>query len=57
MTRPMPPPAFDDAQIVYLDEHYSGQSSANVHWMIFNGVLVFLMQCGFRRPIVPKTNN
>ena len=41
------PPAFDDAQIVYLDEHYSGQSSANVHWMIFNGVLVFLMQCGF----------
>jgi hypothetical protein len=31
----MPPPAFDDAQIVYLDEHYSGQSSANVHWMIF----------------------
>ena len=40
MTRPMPPPAFDDAQIVYLDEHYSGQSSANVHWMIFNGVLV-----------------
>ena len=39
MTRPMPPPAFDDAQIVYLDEHYSGQSSANVHWMIFNGVL------------------
>ena len=32
MTRPMPPPAFDDAQIVYLDEHYSGQSSANVHY-------------------------
>jgi Amt family ammonium transporter len=41
------PPAFDDAQIVYLDEHYGGASSQNVHWMIFNGVLVFLMQCGF----------
>ena len=41
------PPAFDDAQIKYLDEHYGGASSQNVHWMIFNGVLVFLMQCGF----------
>ena len=41
------PPAFDDAQIKYLDENYGGASSQNVHWMIFNGVLVFLMQCGF----------
>ena len=36
------PPAFDDAQIKYLDENYGGASSQNVHWMIFNGVLVFL---------------
>ena len=43
------PPAFDDAQIKYLDENYGGASSQNVHWMIFNGVLVFLMQCGFAR--------
>ena len=41
------PPAFDDAQIKYLDENYGGASAQNVHWMIFNGVLVFLMQCGF----------
>ena len=34
------PPAFDDAQIKYLDENYGGASSQNVHWMIFNGVLV-----------------
>ena len=29
------PPAFDDAQIIYLDAHYGGASSQNVHWMIF----------------------
>ena len=32
------PPAFDDAQIKYLDENYGGASAQNVHWMIFNGV-------------------
>lgn len=42
-------PAFDDAQIQYLDGHYASDNTSyeNVHWMIFNGVLVFLMQYGF----------
>jgi ammonia channel protein AmtB len=30
------PPAFDDAQIIYLDEHYGGASSQNVHWIAVN---------------------
>mmetsp|Transcript_775 Transcript_775/g.2331 ORF Transcript_775/g.2331 Transcript_775/m.2331 type:complete len:515 (+) Transcript_775:243-1787(+) len=44
------PPPFSPEQQKYLDAHYSNSPPpdyVDVHWLLYNGVLVFLMQCGF----------
>ena len=47
------PPPFSPEQQKYLDAHYSNSPPpdyVDVHWLLYNGVLVFLMQSARRRP-------
>jgi len=38
---------FTEDEQALLDSKYAPIESLNVQWLLFNGVLVFLMQCGF----------